>query len=743
MSTVSIPHIADNKNVKEHAIYFRSKLKLSLVPARTIEKGGPPFSWSKYQDELPSVEEINRWWQEYPDMGLAIITGEVSNVIVLDIDPRHGGDKTIKGKEIPDTWTVKTGGGGLHYYFKYPNLGKKIKNFTGENVDLPGVDLRASGGMAYAPPSIHPSGNRYEFAEGLAPWEVDLAPPPAWLLGIIKGRLKTKVKKDNNWSEMWKGVSTGDRNNTCVRLAGKLAHSGASEEEAVNILKQWNENNSDGQGNPNPLPEREVEKTVANIYRKHRQGQAEDKDKMDKFLPSKLASMLFDHLKDKRNQLWVYVPEMEIFYYYSNSEGYWRKHNEAYLKGEIRGLLRKVKPEWESIRNIEEVLTAFKHNTQKEKYSRIFTGDSELDMKHINVKNGMLDWQTGKLKKHKPKYFSLYQLPVEYKPGAKCPNWLQAMKDWIPGEDTRDFLQEFVGYCLLPDSSMQVALFLLGSGANGKSTFLDVLMELFGEENLSSIPLNRLAGRFETANLQSKLVNICSDIDPVYLQQTGLVKMIISGDKIRGEHKYRDSFEFRPVARLMFSANELPTTGDKTEGWYRRLKIIEFPNKFSKEDGTGIPNFKSRLLGELPGIFNWALEGLKRFKKQDCFTKSEDVERAKKRYEAENDSVASFTQDKLEEVKLDEPRFAVPKKYLYQKYQEYCEENGLKGVGHRKMVRRLKKMGFEEAKRRKHRLNTEATEKLLEGLDSFFGESPKGENKPVRCFVRVNYREDD
>lgn len=292
----------------------------------------------------------------------------------------------------------------------------------------------------------------------------------------------------------------------------------------------------------------------------------------------------------------------------------------------------------------------------------------------------------------------------------------------MPDEDTRDFLQEFVGYCLLPDTSMQVALFLLGLGANGKSTFLDVLMKLFGEENLTSIPLNRLAERFETANLQSKLVNICSDIDPVYLQKTGLVKMIISGDRLRGEHKYRDSFEFRPVVRLIFSANELPTSSDKTEVWYRRLKIVDFPNKFSKEDGSGIPNFKNRLLYELPGIFNWALEGLRRFRKQGNFTKSSKVEAAKRMYEAENDSVASFAQERLKEVDVDNPEYVVPKKYLYREYKAFCEENRLKAVGRRKMVRRLKKMGFEEANRRKHFCNSRPADDILAGLDTFFPE---------------------
>lgn len=95
----------------------------------------------------------------------------------------------------------------------------------------------------------------------------------------------------------------------------------------------------------------------------------------------------------------------------------------------------------------------------------------------------------------------------------------------------------------------------------------------------------------------------------MFLKRTSLVKMIISADKIRGEHKYQGSFEFRPFVRLMFSANELPLTGDKNECWCRQLKIIGSPNRFNKKDGTEISSFKEKLLTEIPDIFNWALEG--------------------------------------------------------------------------------------------------------------------------------------
>ena len=114
----------------------------------------------------------------------------------------------------------------------------------------------------------------------------------------------------------------------------------------------------------------------------------------------------------------------------------------------------------------------------------------------------MLDWKNKELKSHSPDYYSQFQLPVIYNKGAKCPKWKKTLKEWLPKEKSRMFLQEYIGYCLIPDTSYQKAVILHGTGSNGKSTFLNVINELFGESNLSNIPMHRLSNRFETANLQ-------------------------------------------------------------------------------------------------------------------------------------------------------------------------------------------------------------------------------------------------
>jgi hypothetical protein len=175
----------------EDAARFYKKTGLSFFPIRPGKKT-PKISWKKFQKRIMSLEEVNQYFGK--NSNIAIVTGKISNIIVLDIDPRHGGDKTIEDLEIPDTVTVETGGGGLHYYFKYPDGFEEISNF--QNIkELPGVDLRADGGCVISPPSLHPSGNRYKFVEGKGFGEIELAEAPEWLLKLIKKRQSGNGKK--------------------------------------------------------------------------------------------------------------------------------------------------------------------------------------------------------------------------------------------------------------------------------------------------------------------------------------------------------------------------------------------------------------------------------------------------------------------------------------------------------------------------------------------------------------------
>ncbi|MFW5987864.1 MAG: phage/plasmid primase, P4 family [bacterium] len=415
-------------------------------------------------------------------------------------------------------------------------------------------------------------------------------------------------------------------------------------------------------------------------------------EQFEDFLPSPIAREIVRRER-QNNRLWKYAASKELFYLY-DSKGYWRNQDKQYLKKFVRKYLRSYKKKWDTNYRVNEVIAAMKSILLDPEEEKIFDAGYDPDLNHINFKNGMLDWKSGELKPHKPNYYSQFQLPIEYNPDATCPRWKKTLKEWVPEGQARQFLQEFTGYCLIPDTSMQKAIILHGSGRNGKSTFLNVLISLFGEDNLSNIPLHRFtgqAGRWETASIQDKLVNICSDIDAVYLKETGIIKTMIAGEPLRGEYKHGASFDFRPVVRLIFSANEIPRARDKSGAWYRRFEIIKFPNEFKNSDPGYDPFLEQKLKKELPGILNWALEGLQRFKRQGNFTESEAIQKAKNEYERQNDTVVAFVED-CTEFPVD--CYEVCQK-VFNSYKQYCENAGLKFTSRKTFTSKLKDLGFE------------------------------------------------
>lgn len=142
--------------ILEQALFLAEKVGWSIIPVGKNKK--PLIRWEKYQTEKATKEQLTKWLGEYPTANIAVVTGKISNIIVIDIDPRHG----ATDEDFKDIQTVrsKTGGGGWHIYFQYEEglqTKSKIKD---------GIDIRSDGGYAILPPSIHESGSLYQ-------WEVE------------------------------------------------------------------------------------------------------------------------------------------------------------------------------------------------------------------------------------------------------------------------------------------------------------------------------------------------------------------------------------------------------------------------------------------------------------------------------------------------------------------------------------------------------------------------------------------
>lgn len=219
----------------------------SVIPVGVDKR--PLVDWKEFQTRFPTEEELERWFSS-DNVNIAIVTGPISGIVVLDIDGFEG-EKSLKENALflPPTPCVKTGR-GFHYYFEYQD---GVKNLVRR---YPGIDLRGEGGYVLAPPSLHSSGVRYE-------WIIDLKQGFAKLPDWVFKREDKRVDKDAGWvEELLLGVEEGKRNDSLTRLAGHYFGKGLKFEETKIILLDWNRKNKP------PLPEEELLKTVESIYKR-------------------------------------------------------------------------------------------------------------------------------------------------------------------------------------------------------------------------------------------------------------------------------------------------------------------------------------------------------------------------------------------------------------------------------------------------------------------------------------------
>lgn len=308
----------------------------------------------------------------------------------------------------------------------------------------------------------------------------------------------------------------------------------------------------------------------------------------------------------------------------------------------------------------------------------------------LNVLNGLLNVSTKELRPHSAAWLSTIQVPIRYDPTAKCPSWDKFIKQTFP-KDAQRLAFEIPADLMLPDRSQHKAILLIGEGGNGKSAYLAALMSFIGRANSASLSLQKIeADRFAAARLAGKLANICSDLPNAHLAGTSVFKAITGGDRITGEHKYHDSFEFAPFARLLFSANRLPRSGDDSEGFFQRWFVVPFERTFRGSKKEISRTTLDALLAdphELSGVLNKALAVLPQLRKRG-FTESESMRQAREEFRQATDPLAIW----LEKNILEHPDAFVSKEALWVAYNTACERDGRPRLTQQAFGRALKRL---------------------------------------------------
>ena len=255
----------------------------------------------------------------------------------------------------------------------------------------------------------------------------------------------------------------------------------------------------------------------------------------------------------------------------------------------------------------------------------------------------------------------------------------------------RALLEEVIGYCFYRRNELGKAFILTGDKSNGKSTYLAMIQNLLGYDNISSLDLKELDQRFKTAELFGKTANIGDDIGDEFIPNPAIFKKIVTGERISVERKGRDPFEFNPYAKLLFSANAIPRIKDDTGAVQRRLIIVPFDARFSPNDPDFDPYIKHKLMRAevMEYLIALGVKGLQRVLINRKFTQSEKIQKAIDEYEENNNPIIGFFKEcEIEEFPIENE----PTNKVYKRYQEYCLANSLQPMSNIKFSKQVNRM---------------------------------------------------
>lgn len=292
----------------------------------------------------------------------------------------------------------------------------------------------------------------------------------------------------------------------------------------------------------------------------------------------------------------------------------------------------------------------------------------------IAFRNGNYNLKTGELLPHNPCDVMTNIIDWDYNEVAYNEVTDRTLDNLACNDpDIRALLEELIGYCFYRRNELGKAFILLGDTQNGKSTFLNMLHKLLGSDNVSRLSLEELNQQFKTEGLFNMLANIGDDISDNWLPDPSLFKKIATGDYITAEKKYQDAFKFKPYAKLIFSANTMPRIADRTGAVKRRLIPIPFRAVFSKDDPSYDPHIIDKLTtsDSMEYLVQIGIKGLERVLVDNEFSINDEIKKELKTIDELNNPILGFVEECGEIVDRTTSE-------IYDKYRDYCVENGLR-----------------------------------------------------------------
>lgn len=644
-----------------------------------VERGKRPAVRRGVNDWTTNPDDVVIHWKEHPNDNIGIACGSPSKgLLVLDFDVDEESEKdgtaTLSAweranGELPETAIAITGGGGMHYLYRtgrtniHPSVNQEL-----------GVDVRADGSYIVAPPSVHPSGRRYEWQD--PPDETPVAEADDnvydFLDYVTRNGGTDETKKDNGKFKLPDKIKRGTRDNVLFKYASHLRSIGRSDEEIMASVAGVNALRCEP-----PMDSRDIERIVRSACRYER-GEDESSDR-EVGRPGKPSTF-----RGKRGGLLTNELGKEII----------ARNHARIIDGAPAVWTGK---RWEfGTRAINRCVLDLADDAKKQDKSEVVsyvmdkapcvTSDASFDGRYyVQFADVTYDVMAEEVVEPKPSMYVIATLPVELnldEPYNDADRFLASLANG--DESVKQALCEVIGACMCSRRAIAQSPMLIGraggsagKASNGKSTYLNWLRSILGPQNTSSLDIATLGQRFQAGRVVGKLANLGDDIPDGFLrgEELSTFKKLVTGDSIFTDVKNGEGFEFRPSATMVFSMNSIPRLSDTTDGIFRRLYFLPFRRRFSPSDSDFDPNMALKLArpevmrrGAVLGLMS--LRGLIR---RGALTHIPDMAEEVEEVRQDNDSVARWLFE--DDLSVDYFR-KVRVSDAYRRYFDWCRESG-------------------------------------------------------------------
>ena len=315
----------------------------------------------------------------------------------------------------------------------------------------------------------------------------------------------------------------------------------------------------------------------------------------------------------------------------------------------------------------------------------------------LNCQNGTLNIKTKEFTQHRQKDFITKIANVDYDPAADCPMWKQFIREIMDYKnDVINFLQTACGWAITGDIREQTMFILFGSGANGKSTFLNVILSLLGEYAMATNTetFMRKTGDQITndiARLRGTRFVTTTEAEQGRRLSEPLIKKITGNDQMTARFLYGEYFNFNPTFKIFMATNHKPVIKGTDHGIWRRIKLIPFTTRITEDKQD--KHLESKLNTEASGILNWLLEGAERWRNEGL-NAPEIILHATDEYRGEMDIIGNFIKERC----VQKIGISIRIRELYKTYTDWCSDNNEHIVSERFFSLRLKEMGYEQSR---------------------------------------------